>query len=69
MIKEQYTMKRKFKKYQLLDMLESVVVDVGTFKALSKNNGIDISRIKWSYYEGCIFNNRYLVVKEEKENE
>lgn len=61
MIKEQ----RKRKKYQLLDMLESVVVDVGTFKELAKNNGIDINRIKWSFYEGFIFDKRYLVVKEE----
>ena len=69
MITEQNTMKRKFNKYKLLDMNESVVVDVGTHKELSKNNGIDINRIKWSYYEGHIFNKRYLVVKEEKNNE
>ena len=69
MITEQNTMKRKFIKYELLDTIESVVVDVGTLKELSKNNGIDINIIKWSYYEEFIFNKRYLVVKEEKENE
>lgn len=56
---------RKRKKYQLLDMIDSVVVDVGTFKELSRNNGIDISKIQWSYYQGFILNKKYLVIKEE----
>lgn len=66
MTEEKCTMKRKRKKYQLLDLIDSVVVDVGTFKELSRNNGIDISRIQWSYYQGFIFNKRYLVTKEEQ---
>lgn len=58
--------KRTRKKYQLLDMIDAKVLDVGTFQELSENNGIDINRIKWSYYEGFLLNKRYLVVKEEK---
>jgi hypothetical protein len=36
------------KKYRLIDMINAIVVDVGTFKDLSENNGLDINRIKWS---------------------
>lgn len=46
-------------------MIDAKIVDVGTFKELSENNGIDIDRIKWSYYHDTMVNGRYLV-KEEK---
>ena len=46
-------------------MIEARVVDVGTFKDLSNNNGLDINRVKWSYYQGVMVDRRYLVKDEE----
>lgn len=54
------------KKYRLIDMIDAKVIDVGTFKELSNNNGIDINRIKWSYYQDVMVDRRYLVKEEAK---
>jgi len=45
-------------------MINAIVVDVGTFKDLSENNGLDINRIKWSYYQDVMIDRRYLVKDE-----